>query len=125
MSDWHGAPAHTELGSTDTKATMGFMTAVFGTQWQASPEDSPMEYNMAYQEGEPSTAVRPVMPMEQGPSATPYYLTGDIDATLAAAETAGATILLPKTAIPGSDGTAYMAWMQIPGGPIIATMQTG
>lgn len=123
MSTWHGAPAHTELGSTDTKATMAFMTSVFGTDWQHAPEDAPMEYNMGYKPGEPSTAVRPVMPMEQGPSATPYYLTGDIDATVAAAEAGGATILLPKTPIPGGDGTAYMAWMQIPGGPTIAIMQ--
>ena len=128
MSDWHGAPAHTELGSTDTKASVAFMSQVFGLEFQSPPDDmagSPMEYHMAYRPGEPSTAVRPTMPAEAGPSATPYYLTGDIDATLAAATEAGATILLPKTPIPGGDGMGFMAWMQIPGGPIIATMQNG
>ena len=126
MSDRHGAPAHRELGSTDTKATLAFMADVFDLAFDIAPEEtkgSPMEYHMAYTPGEPSTAVRPTMPAEAGPSATPYYMTGDIDATLAKATAGGATILLPKTPLPGGDGTGFMAWMQIPGGPIIATMQ--
>ncbi len=121
MTEWAGAPAHTELGSTDTKASMEFLGKVFGLSFEHSPDDSPIEYHMAYKPGEPSTAVRPVMPMEPGPSATPYYLTYDIDKTLADANAAGATIILPKTPLPGSKG--FMAWMQIPGGPVIAIMQ--
>ena len=123
MSDWHGAIAHTEFGSTDTKATMAFLSATFGTQFTPSPPGSPMEYNMAYTPGEPSLAVRPTMPMEPGPSTTPYFLTGDIDATLRKADAAGATTILPKMEIPGGQG--WMAWLQIPGGPIIAVMQNG
>jgi predicted enzyme related to lactoylglutathione lyase len=121
MSDWHGAPAHTELGSNDTKATMAFMSDVFGLRFEVAPEDAGMEYNMAYKPGEPSTAVRPAMPMERGPSATPYYLVADIDKTIAAATAAGATFMRPKTPVPG--GNAFMAWMQVPGGPTIAIMQ--
>ncbi len=122
MADsWHGAIAHTEFGSSDTKQTMNFLSKVFGVSFEGAGPDSPMEYNTAYTPGQPSCAVRPVMPMEKGPSATPYFLTGDIDKTIAAATAAGATILLPKTEIPG--GMGFMAWMQIPGGPIIATMQ--
>ncbi len=100
---------------------MKFLNQVFGLEFDHSPPDAPMEYNMAYKPGEPSTAVRPAMPMENGPSATPYYLTYDIDKTIADAEAAGAKIMLPKTPLPGADG--FMAWMQIPGGPILATMQ--
>ncbi len=124
MSDsWHGAIAHTEMGSTDTQASMEFLTKVFGLKFEAAPPEAGMEYNMAYKPGEPSCAVRPVMPQEPGPSTTPYFLTGDIDKTIADATAGGATIVLPKTAIPG--GMGYMSWMQIPGGPMIALMENG
>ncbi len=120
MTEWAGAPAHTGLGSTDTKASLAFLTKVFELTFEDSPPDSPIEYHMAHKPGEPSTAVRPVMPMEPGPSATPYYLTYDIDKTLADASAAGATIILPKTPLPGGKG--FKAWMQIPGGPVLAVM---
>ncbi len=124
MSDsWHGAIAHTELGSTDTKASMDFLTKVFGLSFDSAPPEAGMEYNMAYKPGEPSCAVRPVMPEEPGPSTTPYFLTGDIDKSIADATAAGANIIVPKTAIPGEG--AFISWMQIPGGPVIALMDNG
>lgn len=118
---------HMELGSNDTAATKEFLTNVFGMEWNSAPPEAGMEYHMAYRPGEPSTAVRPAMPTEKGPSQTPYYLVSDIEKTIADAESNGALIILPKTPIPGGDDgqEAFMSWFQIPGGPIIAVMQNG
>ncbi len=118
-ANWYGAIGHTEFGSTDVDATTAFLGKVFGLKFDAS-KDSPMPYFTSYRAGEPSCGVRPVMEEEPGPSATPYFLSEDIQQTVADAEAGGAKIVLPPTEIPG---VGTMAWMQIPGGPTIATMQ--
>lgn len=117
---WFGAIAHTELGSNDPTATTTFLNTVFGMNFENNP--MPMgDYFMSWVEGRPSCAVRGVMSdNEPGPSNTPYVSVEDIDATIAKATQNGATIMLPKTAVPTQ---GWMAWMTIPGGNTIAVWQ--
>lgn len=111
---------HTEFGSEDPEATTAFLGKVFGMQFETSPGMMGMPYHMAYKEGQPSVGVRQAMEQEGGPSQTPFVMVDDVSATLEEVEANGGTVMLPKTAIPGS---GWMAWIQVPGGPYVACME--
>ncbi|MGB0653490.1 MAG: VOC family protein [Thermoplasmatota archaeon] len=115
-----GNVCHTELASNDTAATRKFLTDMFATEFVdvSTPE---LEYHsFGSMEHGVGGAVRPVVPEEPGPNATPYFLVEDIDVSIAKATEAGATPMVPKTPVPTM---GWFAWFIAPGGVVLALWQ--
>lgn len=118
-----GNVVHTEFASKDADATCKFLGDVFGLQFENGGTPESGDYWMfGSEEDGVGGAVRPLMPEDQGHAySAPYIGVEDIDATIAAAEAAGAEVMVPKVPIPGM---GWFAWFQAPGGVVVAAWQT-
>lgn len=83
-----------EVMGTDLEATKAFYGAVFGWTFQPPPGDMP--YAMVRGEGNVGGGVG----VAPAPWSTFYVHVDDLDGTLAKAQAAGATVLMPPHAIP-------------------------
>jgi predicted enzyme related to lactoylglutathione lyase len=91
---------HVEIPSENQEASGKFYSELFGWQYHAHPE---FDYATFQAEGGPGGG----FPKVDGESVTPgnvlvYVGTDDIEASLAKAESLGASTLVPKTEIPGT-----------------------
>lgn len=115
-----GHVVHTEFVSADVEGTRDFLSTVFGLQFQNMPSEMGDYWNFGDEKLGIGGAVRGLMPEEPGPYAAPYFSVDDIDATIATAQEAGATLMVPKQPVPNM---GYFAWFQAPGGVIVAAWQ--
>lgn len=117
-----GFITHTELVSSDPAATKTWAVKAFGWKFGDSmPMPDGSTYHM-WQFGEDQGGgIRPPSGPE-GPGTVPYVEVPDIKAAHAKALQAGATEMMPPTAIPGSGG--WISVVQAPGGPAIGLWGT-
>lgn len=115
-----GHVVHTEFISTDVAGTRDFLSKVFGLQFQNMPSEMGDYWNFGDEKLGIGGAVRGLMPEEAGPYSAPYFSVENLDATIDAAQGAGATVIVPKTPVPGM---GHFAWFQAPGGVIVAAWQ--
>lgn len=110
---------HVEYASSDPAATRKFLEGVLGFKFDV---DDSMGYAMRSDkvEGGAGTGIRALEPGESGPTTYSYLTVQDIDATIRAAERAGAKVLHPKVEIP------EMGWSGVvlaPGGVVLGLYQ--
>ncbi len=116
-----GHIVHTEFVSTDATATCQFLTNVFGIEFQNMPSDMGDYWNFGDEQLGIGGAVRQLTE-EEGNNAysAPYFNVENIDAVIDAAVGAGATLMVPKQAVPNM---GHFAWFQAPGGVIVAAWE--
>jgi predicted enzyme related to lactoylglutathione lyase len=89
-----GAPIWLDLSSTDVGATTAFYTGLFGwTTASAGPDTG--GYGFFELDGEMVGGFGPVMGADETGSWTPFFGTGDVEATAKSVEQAGGTVRLP------------------------------
>lgn len=117
-----GTVVHTEFASKDPEATCKWFTDVFGTRFHNMGNDQGDYFTFGDPDVGLGGAVRPLMAEDVGgaPYSCPYLSTDDIDATIGAAEAAGAQVMVPKQPV---EKMGWFAWFTVPGGCIVATWQ--
>lgn len=88
----NGTPCWIDLGTSDVSASIAFYKALFGWEIEMGPAEMG-HYSMAMVDGESVAAIAD----QQNPGQvywTTYLATDDVDATVAKARTAGATVLM-------------------------------
>lgn len=118
----HGHIVHTEFDSKDAAATCTFLSEVFGWSFENMGNPQTGDYwNFGDAELGIGGAVRQTTEEEGGHAYTaPYVNVADLNATINTAQKAGATIMVPKTPVPGM---GWFSWFQAPGGVIVAAWQ--
>jgi hypothetical protein len=89
---------HIEFSAQDREAASQFYSDLFGWKVEQFPE---MNYATFEAEGGPGGGFNPVSDTNPAGTVMVYVGTGDIDASLARAESLGGVIVQPKTEIPG------------------------
>lgn len=116
-----GQVVHTEWVSNDVAASRAFFTAVFGTEFQDMSNPQGEYWTFGNQDLGVGGAIRSLMDEDQGHTySAPYLAVEDLDAAIAAAEAAGATIMVPKVPVPGM---GWFSWFKAPGDIIVAAWQ--
>ncbi len=116
-----GNIVHTEWASNDVDASRAFLSKLFG--WEMKDMGNPQQgayWTFGDDKLGLGGAVRAVVPEDPGPSATPYVSVDDLDATIAAATEAGATVMVPKMPV---EKMGWFAWFQAPGDIVVAAWQ--
>jgi uncharacterized protein len=93
---------HVEFHSNAPEKTKSFLKNVFGWKFEDMPA---MNYSMFTPPSAPGGGVQPVQNMPAG--ILDYILSTDIDHTLDKITTAGGSVMMPKTEIPG------MGWFAV------------
>jgi len=107
--------AHTELASTDPKATRDFLERVF--EWRFQSAATPQGELLAYETpGGTVGSVRRTHPQEP-PMSLNYVLVEDLQAAEKRILDSGGEIVLPRVDVPRM-GSFF--WFKIPGGPVLA-----
>lgn len=116
MSEHH--IVHVEFSAQDLEAAGKFYSDLFGWEVEQIPE---MDYAMYDTGGEIGGGFNPVSESYPAGSVLAHVSTDDIEATLAKAESLGASIVVPKTEIPDtgwfgvfSDPTGNMIGLYTP-----------
>ena len=89
-----------ELYTTNAKDSLDFYTALTG--WELKPGPMP-EYHVVGRGDEMLGGITNLQEGESVPRWMPYLTVEDLNATVAKAESLGATIVMPPMAIPGSE----------------------
>ncbi len=89
---------HIEFSAEDPLAAAKFYSDVFGWKTEHMPE---MNYVTFDAEGGPGGGFNPIGEQVKPGDVFVYVATGDIEATLAKAESLGGKTITPKTEIPG------------------------
>lgn len=90
---------HVEYASRDPAATRQFLESVLGFKFDVVEAMGGYGMRTDKPASGSGTGVRPLAPGE-GPATIAYLTVANLEATLAAAQKAGAKVLLPKTEIP-------------------------
>ncbi len=107
--------AHTELASTDPKATRDFLSQVF--EWRFQTVKTPQGEMIAYETpGGIEGSIRKTSP-EESPASLNYVLVDDLNAAEKKILASGGEIVLPRVDVPHM-GSFF--WFKIPGGPVLA-----
>ena len=117
-----GAPVWIELSTSDMDASHAFYTALFGWETEPSPAENHGYTNFLHDSGRIAGSM--IKPAEQpGPDSWFVYLaSADCAATVAAAEAAGAQVLVP--AMPVME-LGHMAFLMAPDQSIVGVWQPG
>ena len=98
-----------EFTSPDTAAEMKFFSDVFGWEFQKyGDQDYWLATTTGPDDGQGINGAIMAPPMEGAPRVTNTLNVDDIDAAIAAATAAGATIAVPKAEVPGYGTLAYL-----------------
>jgi predicted enzyme related to lactoylglutathione lyase len=97
---------HWELMVGDMQKAKAFYTKVF--DWTIDDSGMP-GYGMISTGSDPGGGMMAKPEMAPAPSLNTYFAVEDIEATLAKATAAGATLLVPKTPVPGVGSWAMFA----------------
>ncbi len=92
---------HFELMVMDPGRAKEFYGKVFDWTFQSWGDDAPMEYDMVDTGAEPGGGMMKKPAEAPHPALSVYFLVDDVDATLAKAQEAGGTMIVPKMEIPG------------------------
>lgn len=103
-----GAWCWTELTTTDDAKALAFYEAVVGYTHTTMPGSNP-PYHMLSAGGEMRAGLMRAPQPGIASMWTPYVMTDGLDASVARAAAAGATTLVPPTAIPGNGRFAILA----------------
>jgi predicted enzyme related to lactoylglutathione lyase len=117
MSNQHPI-VHIEISAKDREATSKFYQDVFGWEVQDFPE---MTYTTFTTGVEPGGGFNPVTAENPAGTVTVYIGADDIEASLGDIESAGGTIIMPKTEIPGM---GWFAFFKDPTGNTLALYKT-
>ncbi|MDA0814016.1 MAG: VOC family protein [Verrucomicrobia bacterium] len=90
-----------ELNTTNAAAAVDFYSALVG--WEKKGEPMP-GYHVFGREGEMLGGITNLQPGDTTPRWMPYITVNDLKATLAKAESLGASIILPPMALPQDGG---------------------
>lgn len=105
---------HVEFSSRDRAESAKFYNELFGWKTQDMPE---MNYTTFEAEGGPGGGFNPLSEQVKAGDVFVYVATGDIEATLARAESLGGKTIVPKTPIPN---VGWFAFFSDPTGNSIA-----
>lgn len=108
----------TELSTTDAAAALDFYCALAG--WEKKAEPMP-GYHILGRGAEALGAITNLKNGETTPRWMPYITVDDLPATLAKAESLGATIIMPSWALPEDGG--HIAIIQDPQGVVTGLAQ--
>jgi predicted enzyme related to lactoylglutathione lyase len=122
----HGVPSWVDLTTTDVDAAKRFYSGLFGWDWVGNEMSPDYTYWMATLQGEliaGLSAQPPDMAAQGVPSMWNTYVNVDnLDATVARAEKAGATVLMPPMDVPDA---GRMAFINDPSGAAVGMWQPG
>jgi len=108
----------TELSSTDSEATRLFLEKAF--EWRFQEVQMPQGRYLSYQSPEGNTLGIRSTQRAEAPSSMNYVKVDDLDESEERVLAAGATVVLPRTDIPGM-GSFF--WFKVPSGPLMACWQ--
>ena len=117
---WVGRPIWVELASSDPAASRAFYARVFGWDVQVNPDPQYGGYAIANVDGAPVAGIGPKMSPDMPTFWSLYLGTDDVDALAAAAQAAGATIVVPSMVV-GDQGR--FAAIQDPSGAFVSAWQ--
>ncbi len=93
-----GTPNWVDLQSSDPEAAKTFYGGLFGWQFDDQPMPQGPPYSMAVKDGEPVAAIAPMSPDMIAQKVPPFWSTyiavDDVDATAAAAKSAGGQVMM-------------------------------
>jgi predicted enzyme related to lactoylglutathione lyase len=104
-----GSPNWVDLATTDLAASVAFYSALFGWQGETSPDPQYGGYTIMHLGDDAVAGAGPVMMPGQPVAWTQYLAVDDADATVAAAQAAGGTILAPAMTVGDQGRMAILA----------------
>ncbi len=122
----HGTPSWIDLSTTDPASAQQFYGAIFGWQFESNPTDQGGEYIMANKGGKSAAGMMQQAP-EQAEMGLPsmwntYVTVNDVEATVAQAEQAGGSVMMPPMQVMES---GRMAVIGDPTGAAICLWEAG
>jgi uncharacterized protein len=116
-----GTPCWVDLMTPDQAAARAFYSELFGWRCEVGPDETG-GYALARVDGRTVAGIGGMMGMDHPPVWNTYLATVDADATSAAAEAAGGTIVAPAMDVMEF---GRMGYAQLPGGGVFGYWQAG
>jgi uncharacterized protein len=116
-----GTPCWVDLMTTDQAAARAFYGELFGWEAEVGPEETG-NYATERLDGRSVAGIGAMMGMDHPPVWNTYLATADADATSAAVEKAGGTVMAPAMDVMEF---GRMAFAQVPGGGVFGYWQSG